>query len=230
MGVTFEDNSENCKNAIKASALAFLYEIGGEIRSQTQRNSRRKTGRTAGTYEYMVDENELAVHIGSNDVNAIYEEFGTGEHAINGGGRKGYWVYVDNGGAPQAVKGGKTYTKKEAKRVVAIMRKKGLNAYYTNGKTANRPLYRAFTATEGKIQSVAERCFSNIGGGSSSGGGKDWSLKNYINDIKANTEKLETAMDDPSSLAPQPHMPSIPHAKKPILPKAKTPKILKNLK
>ena len=231
MGVTFEDNSGNCKNAIKASALAFLYEIGGEIRSQTQRNSRRKTGRTAGTYEYMVDENELAVHIGSNDVNAIWEEFGTGEHSIKGGGRKGYWVYVDNGGAPQAVKGGKTYTKKEAKRVVAIMRKKGLNAYYTNGKTANRPLYRAFTATEGKIQSVAEKSFSNIGGcGSSSGGGKNWSLKNYINDIKANTEKLETAMDDPSSLAPQPHMPSIPHAKKPTLPKAKTPKILKNLK
>ena len=45
MGVTFEDNSENCKNAIKASALAFLYEIGGEIRSQTQRNSRRKKER-----------------------------------------------------------------------------------------------------------------------------------------------------------------------------------------
>ena len=225
MGVTFEDNSENCKNAIKASALAFLYEIGGEIRSQTQRNSRRKTGRTAGTYEYMVDENELAVHIGSNDVNAIWEEFGTGEHSIKGGGRKGYWVYVDNGGAPQAVKGGKTYTKKEAKRVVAIMRKKGLNAYYTNGKTANRPLYRAFTATEGKIQSVAERCFSNIGGG-----GKDWSLKSYINDIKSKTDKLETAMDDPSSLAPQPHMSSIPHAKAPTLPKAKTPKILKNLK
>ena len=230
MGVTFEDNSENCKNAIKASALAFLYEIGGEIRSQTQRNSRRKTGRTAGTYEYMVDENELAVHVGSNDVNAIWEEFGTGEHSIKGGGRKGYWVYVDNGGAPQAPKGGKTYTKKEAKRIVAIMRKKGLNAYYTNGKTANRPLYKAFTATEGKIQSVAERCFSNIGDGSSSGGGKDWSLKNYINDIKSKTDKLETAMDDPSSLAPQPHMPSIPHAKAPKLPKAKTPKILKNLK
>lgn len=120
--------------------------------------------------------------------------------------------------------------KKEAKRIVAIMRKKGLNAYYTNGKTANRPLYRAFTATEGKIQAVAEKCFSNIGGGSSSGGGKDWSLKNFISDIKSKTDKLETAMDDPSSLAPQPHMPSIPHAKAPKLPKAKTPKILKNLK
>lgn len=231
MGVTFEDNSENCKNAIKASALAFLHEIGGEIRSQAQRNSRRKTSQTAGSYQYKVDEDALAVHIGSDYWNAIYEEFGTGEHAINGGGRKGYWVFVDNGGQPQAPKGGKTYTKEEAKRVVAFMRSKGLNAYYTNGKTANRPLYKAFTATEGKIQSVAERCFSNIGGGgSSSGGGKDWSLKNYINNIKANTDKLETAMDDPSSLAPQPHMPSIPHAKMPSLPKAKTPKILKNLK
>lgn len=47
---------------------------------------------------------------------------------------------------------------------------------------------------------------------------------NYINNL------LESAMDDPSSLAPQPHMPSIPHAKAPKLPKAKTPKILKNLK
>ena len=224
MGVTFEDNSENCKNAIKASALAFLHEIGGEIRSQAQRNSRRKTSQTAGSYQYKVDENELAVHIGSDYWNAIYEEFGTGEHSIKGGGRKGYWVFVDTGGKPQAPKGGKTYTKEEAKRVVAIMRKKGLNAYYTNGKTANRPLYKAFTATEGKIQSVAEKCFSNIGGG------KDWSLKSYINDIKSKTDKLETAMDDPSSLAPQPHMPSIPHAKAPKLPKAKKPKILKNLK
>lgn len=229
MGVTFEDNSENCKNAIKASALAFLYEIGGEIRSQTQRNSRRRTGRTAGTYQYMVDENELAVHIGSNDENAIWEEFGTGEHSIKGG-RKGYWVYVDTGGAPQAVKGGKRYTKKEAKRIVAIMRKKGLNAYYTNGKTANRPLYRAFTATEGKIQSVAEKSFSNIGGGGSSSGGGSYSVKDFIKDVKTKTDELETAMDDPSSLAPQPHMPSIPHAKMPTLPKAKTPKILKNLK
>lgn len=178
----------------------------------------------------MVDENELAVHIGSNDVNAIWEEFGTGEHSIKGGGRKGYWVFVDNGGAPQAVKGGKTYTKKEAKRVVAIMRKKGLNAYYTNGKTANRPLYRAFTATEGKIQSVAEKSFSNIGGGGSSSGGGSYSVKDFIKDVKTKTDELETAMDDPSSLAPQPHMPSIPHAKAPKLPKAKTPKILKNLK
>ena len=228
--VEFHSYSVNVKTALKDKAIAFLHEIGGEIRSQAQRNSRRKTSQTAGSYQYKVDEDALAVHIGSDYWNAIYEEFGTGEHAINGGGRKGYWVFVDTGGKPQAPKGGKTYTKEEAKRVVAIMRKKGLNAYYTNGKTANRPLYRAFTATEGKIQSVAEKSFSNIGGGGFSSGGGSYSVKDFIKDVKTKTDELETAMDDPSSLAPQPHMPSIPHAKAPKLPKAKTPKILKNLK
>lgn len=161
--VEFHNYSVNVKTVLKDKAIAFLNEIGGEIRSQAQRNSRRKTSQTSGSYEYKVDEAELAVHIGSDYWNAIYEEFGTGEHSIKGNGRKGYWVFVvDKDGKPQAPKGGKTYTKEEAKKVVAIMRKKGLNAYYTNGKTANRPLYRAFTATEGKIQSVADKYFGGV--------------------------------------------------------------------
>lgn len=93
---------------------------------------------TSNSYEYKVDEGELTVHIGSDYWNAIYEEFGTGEHSIKGNGRKGY------------------------------------------------------------------------------------SLKNYFKNVKAKTDALEIATDDPSSLAPTPKMPS--------LPKAKTPMILKNLK
>ncbi len=124
MGVTFEDNSENCKKAIKAIAISFLNDIGGEIRSIADRNSRRKSSHTAGSYEYKVDEAELAVHIGSDYWNAIYEEFGTGEHAINGDGRKGYWVFVvDKDGQPKAPKGGKTYTKEEARRIMFKLRK-----------------------------------------------------------------------------------------------------------
>lgn len=68
MGVTFEDNSENCKNAIKASALAFLHEIGGEIRSQAQRNSRRKTSQTAGSYNTRLMKNLEQVNIQSRVV------------------------------------------------------------------------------------------------------------------------------------------------------------------
>lgn len=160
--VEFYNYSVEVKNTLKEKAIAFLYEIGGEIRSQAQRNSRRKTSQTAGSYQYQVDESALAVHIGSDYWNAIYEEFGTGEHAINGDGRKGYWVFVDNGGSPSAPKGGKTYTKAEAKKVVAFMRKKGLNAYYTNGKSANRPLFKAFETTKPRIESYAKNHFGGI--------------------------------------------------------------------
>lgn len=159
--ITFEDYSVEVKTSLTEKAISFLYEIGGEIRSLAQRNSRRKTSQTAGSYEYKVDESELAVHIGSDYWNAIYEEFGTGEHAVNGDGRKGYWVYVDNGGKPVAPKGGKNYTKEEAVRVCAYLRKKGLKAYYTNGKTANRPLLKAFESTKPKIETIAKQYFGD---------------------------------------------------------------------
>ena len=63
--VVFEDYSVQVKAELKDKAISFLHEIGGEIRSIAQRNSRRKTSQTAGSYEYKVDEAELAVHIGS---------------------------------------------------------------------------------------------------------------------------------------------------------------------
>lgn len=82
--VEFHSYSVNVKTALKDKAIAFLHEIGGEIRSQAQRNSRRKTSQTAGSYQYKVDEDALAVHIGSDYWNAIYEEFGTGARPATG--------------------------------------------------------------------------------------------------------------------------------------------------
>ena len=160
--VQFYDYSVRVKSALTDKAIQFLYEIGGEIRSLAQRNSRRDTSQTAGSYGYKVDEGGLAVHIGSDYWNAIYEEFGTGEHAINHDGRKGYWIYVKTGGKAKAPKGGKTYSLQEARKAVAIMRKKGLDAYYTKGKTANRPLYRAFTTTEPRVQRIAQKIFGGL--------------------------------------------------------------------
>ena len=160
--VKFYDYSVNVKSAIKEKALAFLKEIGGEIRSQASRNSRRVSSHTAGSFEYKIDKENMAVHIGSNYWNAIYEEFGTGEHAINGDGRKGYWIFVKSNGAPRDPKGGKTYTKKEARRIMAILRSKGIEAYYTNGKKANRALFKAFTTTEPHIEQVAKKYFGDL--------------------------------------------------------------------
>ena len=64
---------------------------------------------------------------------APYIEYGTGIYAENGG-TSGYWVYVgDKDYNPNRKKNGKRYTLEEAKQIVAIMRSKGLKAYYTNG-------------------------------------------------------------------------------------------------
>ena len=65
---------------------------------------------------------------------APYIEYGTGLYAENGNGTSGYWVYVgDKDYDPDRKKSHKRYTLQEAKQIVAIMRSKGLEAYYTNG-------------------------------------------------------------------------------------------------
>lgn len=159
--VVFEDYSVKVKKELRDKAIAFLYEIGGELVSRTDRNSRRKTSKTAGSYKYKVDEGELAVHVGSDYMNAIWEEFGTGSHAINGDGRKGWWVYVDKGSTVTSSSGGgKSYASpKQAEMAVAILKSEGLDAHMTKGKTANRPLFKAYTSFKSSIINRARDIF-----------------------------------------------------------------------
>ena len=58
--------------------------------SDYARNSRVDTGETKGSYGHsVVKKNGSAeLQVGSNLENAIWEEFGTGEYAIKGNGRK----------------------------------------------------------------------------------------------------------------------------------------------
>ena len=95
MSVEFTDNTAKIKAALSEGDIGFLHEAGGAIQAQTQRNSRVDTGQTKGSYKYMVDEgkDESTVAVGSDLENAIWEEFGTGEYALHGDGRKGGWVY-----------------------------------------------------------------------------------------------------------------------------------------
>ena len=126
MSVEFTDNTAKIKAALSEGVIGFLHEAGGEIQAQTQRNSRVDTGQTKGSYKYMVDEgkDESTVAVGSDLENAIWEEFGTGEYALHGDGRKGGWVYQNEKG----------------------------DYYHTYGKTPNQPLTRAFQKTAPKIK------------------------------------------------------------------------------
>ena len=156
----FKDNSAAVKGALKEAAIAFLNEVGGEVASRTKQNSRRKTGKTAGSWTYQVDESGYKVTIGSGEENAVWEELGTGEYAVNGDGRKGYWVFVE--GQSKGGGGGKTLDLASAKRAMAMLRRKGLNAYYTKGKRPRKPIQKAVNSSHSFVESTAEKYFGEL--------------------------------------------------------------------
>lgn len=90
--IKFDDFSIKIKNVIEDTAVAYLHEASGEIEAQARRNSRVDTGQTKGSWSYSINEDELESRVGSPLENAIWEEFGTGEYALKGNGRKGGWL------------------------------------------------------------------------------------------------------------------------------------------
>lgn len=132
--VQFINNSVKVKKALNDKAIAWLYEACGELEAQTKRNSKVVTGRTKGSFQYMVDESRLEGAVGSNYENAIWEEFGTGEYALNGDGRKGGWFYKDEQG----------------------------KGHFTHGKHPKRPMFKAFTALKSKLAKRAQEIFGGM--------------------------------------------------------------------
>lgn len=165
MPIEYKNNAMTIKSRMNSAISNFMRETCFEISSMTKTNSedRVKTGQTKGSYEYKVESSSTKVdgYVGSNFKNAIYEEFGTGEFAKKGG-RSGYWVFVK--GHENGSGNAKSYSLKEAKKVMAILRKKGLDAYYTKGKTPNEPLKRAFDYTKPAIESRLAQVLKGLGG------------------------------------------------------------------
>lgn len=129
MSVKFTDNSMKVKAAIEEAALQYLHEVSGELVSATQRNTPVDTGQLKGSWNYIVDDGELESKIGSPLENAIWTEFGTGEYALKGNGRKGGWKYKDGRGI----------------------------WHFTHGKTPVRMLHKSFTALKPKLIKRAEQ-------------------------------------------------------------------------
>lgn len=154
--IKFQDNSVEVIAALNEAVTAYLYEAGGELEAQTKRNTKVDTGQLKNSWSYKVDESAQKVTIGSQLENAIWNEFGTGEYALNGDGRKGYWVYV-KGSDGQRSTSSKSYTLQEAKRIMAYLREQGLEAYYTKGKKPQRTLHNAFNNSKSKLIRKAEQ-------------------------------------------------------------------------
>lgn len=128
--IKFEDYSDKVMDGIKSNLIAALYEAAGELVSQAKRNSRVDLGDLKRSWSYRVDENKFEAHIGSPLQNSIWEEFGTGEHAVSGNGRKTPWKYQDRHG----------------------------QWHTTRGKKPNKTLGNAYLAKRKTIKGIFERC------------------------------------------------------------------------
>lgn len=126
VSVNFQDNSMKVKAALGDAAKAFLHEAGGMVAARAANNSRVDTGQLKGSWQYKVTDD--TVTIGSSLENAIWEEFGTGEYALNGDGRKGSWIYTADDG----------------------------KTYRTKGKKPNRTLHKSFESARPKLINRAE--------------------------------------------------------------------------
>ena len=125
--VEFIDHTEEVQGLIAELAYRALEESAGELESQVKRNTRVDTGQTKNSWSHRVTGSMMAgeyrAEVGSPMENAIWEEFGTGEYAVNGDGRKGGWFYEDEKG----------------------------NGYFTRGKKPSRAFHRAYTSLKNKL-------------------------------------------------------------------------------
>ncbi len=153
----FTDNSVAIKGLINNALNAFLTGTAKEIVSQTKRNSRVGTSQTKNSYDYVISREELTATIGSQLENAIWEEFGTGEYALDGDGRKTAW-YIPC----EKYKGKKKPTYQG--KVTIVYGKDGKTFYKTDGKKPNRPLYNAVEKVKPNLQKALETKLKGVGG------------------------------------------------------------------
>ena len=132
--VIFEDYTIKVQNVMDDKINAVLEECAGELKSQVKRNSRVDTGKTKKRFQHKVVDSEHTAYIGSNDKNAIWEEFGTGEYALEGNGRKGGWAYKDAKG----------------------------DWHYTTGKKPSRAFWKAYNSLKNKIINHIRNAFKGM--------------------------------------------------------------------
>lgn len=128
VSVKFEDNSIKVKKALADVCESWLYEASGLMEAQVKRNTPVDTGQLKGSWQYKVDISEMKSTIGSNLENAIWNEYGTGQYALNGDGRKTPWFYTDRKG----------------------------NGHFTHGKRPVRSLHNAFESLRERLQKQLE--------------------------------------------------------------------------
>lgn len=132
--MVFKDNSMEGKERLKKAAVKWLLQACILVEGQAVLLAPVSTSRLKQSIDYIVDDDELVGYVGTNVDYAIYVEFGTGEFAENGNGRKGGWMYIDPSG----------------------------EWFFTWGIEPQPYLRPAFRQTKGQIEALAKSIFGEV--------------------------------------------------------------------
>ena len=132
--MVFKDNSMEGKERLKKAAAKWLLQACILVEGQAVLLAPVATSRLKQSIDYIVDDDELVGYVGTNVDYAIYVEFGTGDFAENGNGRKGGWMYKDPSG----------------------------EWFFTWGIEPQPYLRPAFRQTKGQIEALAKSIFGEV--------------------------------------------------------------------
>ena len=135
--IKLKNHLPNIQGKVNSAALEWLEEAAGELESETKRNTTADTGQLKNSWTHKVDRGAAEAVVGSPLENAIWEEYGTGEHAAEGNGRTSPWfVPVES----------VTGTKKPSYqgKVIVVYGKNGRAYYKTDGKQPQMTMHNAW--------------------------------------------------------------------------------------
>ena len=152
----FEGNAKLYQQAISTGSEKFLLEAAHEIQSQAQRNTsvgRVNGGKTKGSWDVsdIMKGDYISIDVGSPEENAIWEEFGTGDYALKGDGRKGGW-YIPIGE-------GKNQMSMAVAKAYGMTIRKGKNGkmfVFTHGKRPKRAFQKALDYVEPMVENMLQ--------------------------------------------------------------------------
>lgn len=148
--IRIEVNTQGVTDAIRNALKAFLEEAGAEVESQAAQNTPVAEGQLKGAWAHKADADKMTVTIGNHMQHAIWMEYGTGEYALEGKGRKGGW-YI-----PIDTANGVSMQTAEKYGWPIKYGKDGQAFAYTKGARPRRMLFNAMQDMAGAIQSRAE--------------------------------------------------------------------------
>jgi len=165
--MTFEDHSKEVISDLQKAIRAGVTEATLMVETSIIEKAPADNGQLRNSITHNVSGTVDSVKgvVGSPLDYAVYQEYGTGEHATNGAGRKGFWIYIAGNGASSGMFGkgkGKSYTLAEAKKAKAIML--GMNSslkpsdiHITNGVKATKFFSQGFKTKKNKIIDVINK-------------------------------------------------------------------------